>query len=173
MNHLAYYTGGAATTAGGAGCAARYQSSSRQKQYNCAVVIPCKTHEGKHINPAHMTISFLGAIDEKLLPEVIRDLETTVARPLKLCFGEKDFLGTRKDVEVRLCEIVNGEPDDKKVVTEFAQKWNGSQHDTGMFHVTKKHMGAELDGMTEVVCTNWYLKPLGPYPPVWTKSFTH
>lgn len=134
------------------------------KRYNCAVTVPCATHYGKKINPAHMTIAFLGTIDEKSLEECINELRT-IARPLRIKLGKKIFMGRHKK-EARECEIVDEE--DRKVIEKFSAKWSNGETTDGwrqqIYHITKEHIGKELDTMTEVVCTSWYVRALGRDP---------
>lgn len=133
-----------------------------KKRYNCAVTVPCVTHQGKRINPAHMTIAFLGEIDEKSLEDCMNELRK-VARPLRIKLGKTIFMGKQRK-EARECEIVGD--DDAKAIQQFSAKWSRGEVTNGkqVYHITKEHIGDELDTMSEVVCTKWYVRALGPGP---------
>ncbi|AYV82991.1 MAG: hypothetical protein Hyperionvirus3_137 [Hyperionvirus sp.] len=137
-----------------------------KKLYNCAVTVPCVTHQGKKINPAHMTIAFLGGIDENSLEDFIEELKT-VARPLRIRLGKTVYMGRQKK-EARECEIIDA--GDRKIIEEFSAKWTNGETTDGkqMYHITKDHIGKELDTMTEVVCTTWYVRALGRDPNIIT-----
>lgn len=146
--------------------------------YTCGVKVPSKTHEGKAINPAHMTVTFLGELDEKQLAECTAEF-ATLARPIRIRFGAKDTFGSAemiaagKGIEVRLCDI-DGEAD-RKAVVDFHAKWGKAENGMPLLaepntHVSKRTIGDELDTMVDAFCTSWFIKRVGPHGPVFAKQ---
>lgn len=154
------------------------QKGAAVRLYTCGVKVPCKTHEGKAVNPAHMTVTFLGALGDEEL-KICTEEFSKLARSLRIRFGKPDVFGSAdmiaagKGIDVRLCDIVGD--DDRKAVVDFHAKWGKAENGMPLLaepntHVSKRTIGAELDTMTEAVCVTWFIKQLGPHDPVFVKE---
>lgn len=152
--------------------------TSTMKKYTVGVKVPNKTNENKPFNPCHMTVTFPGDLDEKMLAELVTDMES-IARVIQIQFGKWDTFGSDemiaagKGFQVKLCSIVS--PTDRQALVDLHKKWG--KPDNGMpllaepnFHVSKRTIGDELDTMDSAKCSEWFIKELGPNPPIWTRN---
>lgn len=151
-----------------------------ERIYTCGIRVPNKTHANKAVNPVYVTLTHLGAMDEKQLQACIDDLsrpDTGVARPVTIRFNRDATFGSDEDIAagkgfpVRKCQIMGLE--DHKALVNFHVKWGkkdpfmAKKLDEPNFHVKKASIGDELDTMTEVICTSWFIRQR-ECDPIWT-----
>lgn len=125
----------------------------------------------------HMTVAFLGELDEKQLDEVKKDLFELSQHifPLTIAFSDKmDMFGPKNDIPVRTLRIW----DDKALdaLRAFYKKHGRAEHglpmlDTPNYHVTVKKPQEQLAieklglGKEIVIKGTLFCKQLGPHDP--------
>jgi 2'-5' RNA ligase len=67
------------------------------RSYTVGIKIPNTTYAEKAVNPAHMTITYLGEADEKKLEDAKRMLAIiNQSRPIRIKMGKPDVFGTQE-----------------------------------------------------------------------------
>ena len=120
----------------------------------------------------HMTICFLGHVDDKKLDIIKEDLQILSKQvlPLEITFGHADLFGPNYEIPVLLVDIVD--KDKLKLLDEFYQKYHAPTEegveDTGHqnYHVNVKKVLGELSLLDSRSLNTLNLKQIGDHPAI-------
>jgi len=154
--------------------------SMDNKKYTVGLKISNDTYAGQEINPAHMTITYLGTADENKLEKAKTLLSAiNLMRPIKLRIGSPDTFGTQeRPVPVRRLEIEQPKIEEKLIGMHQelgeCEPFQPEKLDTPNWHVSAKDpkLQDELSNKAKkqimLIGGKLFIKPLGPFEPIAT-----
>jgi 2'-5' RNA ligase len=113
----------------------------------------------------------LGEVKDDQLETIQQDLSELANSifPLDIEFGEQEMFGPKNDIPVLLVGIKD--ENKKNILDDFYRKHGkpeyGIERETQNFHVTVKGIVDEVGSLSNARLTTIFLKPLGPYDPIW------